>query len=136
MSFKHLCRQLVISGTLLIWGIKFLIRPYHLYPVGTGFLLGVAPNLLGSFLLPFGAYWFFNGREFLMARVFRVETIYELRQLCLLSFALLVVNEYLQLIPVFGRTFDPYDILSSCLGLSAAYFSFVKLRQRYAGSVA
>lgn len=97
-------------------------------------MLGVAPNLLGSFLLPFGAYWFFHGRDHLLARLLRLENAVELRQLCLVSFALLVLNEYLQMIPVFGRTFDVYDILVSVPGLSLSYFSFTWLQQRYAAS--
>lgn len=134
MTFKQLCRQVVILGTLLIWLIKFLIRPLHLLPHGADFMLGVAPNLLGSFLIPFGAYWFFHGRDHLMGRLLRLQNAVELRQVCLISFGLLVLNEYLQMFPVFGRTFDVYDILMSVPGLGLSYFSFMWLQQRYAAS--
>ena len=134
MTFKQLCRQVVVLGTLLIWLIKFLIRPLHLLPHGADFMLGVAPNLLGSFLIPFGAYWFFHGRDHLMARLLRLQNAVELRQVCLIGFGLLVLNEYLQMIPVFGRTFDVYDILMSVPGLGLSYFSFTWLQQRYAAS--
>jgi len=50
-------------------------------------------------------------------------------------FGMLVVNEYLQLIPIFGRTFDYFDIIFSAIGLSASYFVFGKIynqaMQRY-----
>jgi hypothetical protein len=101
---------MVIFGTILIWMIKFLIRPYvpvsmYLQPV-----VDVAPNLIGSFLIPFGACWLF--RQF-----FKLENLYQLRLTCLFGVFLVVVNEYLQLIPFFGRTFDYLDIVSSFVGV-------------------
>jgi hypothetical protein len=131
MELKQLSKLFIITGTLIIWTIKFIIRPLHLFDDPIRFLLNIAPNLLGSFLIPFGAYWFFSGRNFLVARIFRIETSYDLRLVCLLGFGLLVVNEYLQLIPFFGRTFDYNDILSSSVGLLASYFVFGKIHQRY-----
>ena len=130
MELKRPSRWIVILGTLLIWLIKFGIRPYYDPGQPMNFFLGVAPNLLGSFLVPFGACWFFSGREFLMARIFRVQSIADLRNVCLLGFAMLVVNEYLQLIPFFGRTFDYFDIAFSAIGLSASYFVFGKIYSR------
>ena len=116
-----------MAGTLLIWLIKFGIRPYYDLGEPTNFFLGIAPNLLGSFLIPFGAYWVFSGREFLIARIFRIHSLIDLRNVCLLGFAMLVVNEYLQLIPIFGRTFDYFDIGFSAVGLSMSYFVFGKI---------
>ena len=127
MELKRISKWSVIIGTLIIWLIKFGIRPYYDFGQPTNFFLGVAPNLLGSFLIPFGAYWFFSGREFLIARIFRIHSSGDLRLVCLLGFAMLVVNEYLQLIPVFGRTFDYFDIIFSAIGLSASYFVFGKI---------
>jgi hypothetical protein len=69
-----------------------------------------------------------------MARLLRLQNAVELRQVCLISFGLLVLNEYLQMFPVFGRTFDVYDILISVPGLGLSYFSFTWLQQRYAAS--
>ena len=111
MQLKQLSKRLVITGTIIIWIIKFIIRPMHLPGEGPAFFLGIAPNLLGSFLIPFGAYWFFCGRNYWVARIFKIESMYDLRFVCLLGFAMLVINEYLQKIPVFGRTFDYNDIL-------------------------
>ena len=130
MGLKQLCRWTVITGTLIIWLIKFGIRPYYDFGQPTNFFLGVGPNLLGSFLIPFGAYWFFSGREFLIARIFRIQSPNDLRNVCLFGFAMLVVNEYLQLIPFFGRTFDYFDIVFSGVGLSASYFVFGKMHSR------
>ena len=120
----------MITGTLVIWAIKFIIRPLHLFDDPTRFFLNIASNLLGSFLIPFGAYWFFSGRNFLIARIFKIETPYDLRLVCLLGFGMLIVNEYLQLIPFFGRTFDLNDILFSSVGLLASNFVFGKLQTR------
>lgn len=128
MELKQISKWSVIAGTLLIWTIKFIIRPLHLLDEPGSFFLGIAPNLFGSFLIPFGAYWFFSGRNYMLARIFRLENVYDLRLVCILGFGMLVVNEYLQLIPVFGRTFDFNDILFSSVGLLASYFVFGKLQ--------
>lgn len=130
MELKQISKWFIITGTLIIWAIKFIVRPMHLFDDPTRFFLNIAPNLLGSFLIPFGAYWFFSGQNFLMARVFKIETQYDLRLVCLLGFGMLIVNEYLQLIPFFGRTFDYNDILSSSAGLIAAYFIFRRIQSR------
>lgn len=129
MYLKQTSRAFVIIGTLIIWAIKFLIRPLHLWDEGK-FFLGIAPNLLGSFLIPFGAYWFFSGRNFLIARIFRLQSAYDLRLVCLMGFGMLLVNEYLQLVPFFGRTFDYNDIIFSLIGLTISHFVFEKLQQR------
>src|ERR1044072_3372377 len=116
MELQRLCRWIVITGTLIIWLVKFGLRPYYDLGQPANFFLGIAPNLFGSFLIPFGAYWFFSGRQFLIARLFRIHSIADLRSVCLIGFAMLVVNEYLQLIPFFGRTFDYFDIAFSAVG--------------------
>ena len=102
----------------------------HLFDDPTRFFLNIAPNLLGSFLIPFGAYWFFSGRNFFVARLFCIECPYDLRLVCIMGFGMLVINEYLQLIPYFGRTFDYNDILFSSVGLLIAYFVFGKIQSR------
>jgi hypothetical protein len=129
MYLKQFSRTFVIAGTLIIWIIKFLIRPFHLWDEGQ-FFLGVAPNLLGSFLIPFGAFWFFSGRNFLIARIFRIQSTYDRRLVCLIGFGMLIINEYMQLIPLFGRTFDYNDIFFSSVGLAVSNFVFGKLQQR------
>ena len=130
MGLKQRSKWFVITGTLVIWFIKYLLRPLDLFDGPVKFFLGIAPNLLGSFLIPFGAYWFFSGKNFLLARIFRVQSIFDLRMVCLLGFAMLIVNEYLQLIPFFGRTFDYYDILFSSVGLLVSYFVFRRIQLR------
>lgn len=102
----------------------------HLVDDGPAFFLGIAPNLFGSFLIPFGAYWFFCGRNYWVARIFKIESTYDLRLVCLLGFGMLVVNEYLQKIPFFGRTFDYNDILFSSIGLLLSCMVFDKLQSR------
>lgn len=130
MELKQYSRWFVITGTLIIWIIKFVIRPLQLFDDSARFFLGIAPNLLGSFLIPFGAYWFFSGSNFLVARIFRIQSSYDLRLVCMLGFGMLVVNEYLQQIPFFGRTFDYNDILFSSIGLLLAYFIFSGIQSR------
>lgn len=130
MELKQTSKWIVITGTLVIWIIKFIVRPLHLVDDSTRFFFNIAPNLLGSFLIPFGAYWFFSGRNFLVARLFRIDCPYDLRLVCAMGFGMLVVNEYLQLIPFFGRTFDYNDILFSSVGLFVSYFVFSRIQSR------
>lgn len=131
MELKHLSRKLVIAGTLIIWAIKFIIRPGHIAGKYMDFFWGIAPNLFGSFLIPFGAYWFFCGKNFLLARIFQIESAYDVRLVCILGLGMLIVNEYLQLFSVFGRTFDYNDILFSAVGLAVSNFVFTRIFQRY-----
>ena len=130
MEIKRISKWVVITGTLIILSVKFGIRPLIDWDQPMKFLLGIAPNLLGSFLIPFGACWFFSGKNFLVARIFRIQSLYDLRLVCMLGFGMLVINEYLQLIPVFGRTFDYFDILFSIAGLATSYFVFAKIHTR------
>jgi hypothetical protein len=130
MDLKQVSKRIFIAGTLLIWAIKFVIRPLHLFDEPVKFFLGIAPNLFGSFLIPFAAYWFFSGKNFFIARIFRIQSMYDLRLVCIMGFVMLIINEYLQLIPFFGRTFDYFDILFSLLGLTASYFVFSKIQSR------
>ncbi len=127
MELKQISKWIVITGALVIWTIKLGIRPACDCQVSLKFFLGIAPNLFGSFLVPFGACWFFSGKNSLTARIFRIQSLGDLRQVCLLGFALLIFNEYLQLIPLFGRTFDYFDILFSAVGLSMAYLVYGRM---------
>lgn len=127
MELRRISKLIVIAGTLLIWLVKFGIRPMYNFGQPINFFLGIAPNLFSSFLIPFVACWFFTGRDLLIARIFRIHSLADLRLVCLVAFAMLVVNEYLQLIPIFGRTFDYFDIIFSIIGLSASYFIFGKI---------
>jgi hypothetical protein len=131
MELKQVSKRVFFLGTVIIWLIKFFIRPVYGYDDTFKFFFNIAPNLLGSFIIPFAAYWLFAGRNFLLARVFRIETTYELRLVCLMGFGMLVVNEYLQRIPFFGRTFDYNDITFSSIGLLTACFVFGKIKQRF-----
>ena len=128
MDLKQVCKWTVITGTILIWSIKWIIRPLGTDETSVRYLLNIAPNLFGSFLIPFAAYWIFSGRDHLLARVFRISSPFEVRLVCLLGFGMLVVNEYLQRIPFFGRTFDYNDIAFSSVGLIISCLVFGKIR--------
>jgi hypothetical protein len=127
MEIKQISKRLVIAGSLLILSIKLIIRPFYLSDDPARFFLGIAPNLFGSFLIPFAAYWLFNGKDFSIARIFKIQSLYDLRAVCLIGLGLLIINEYLQLIPFFGRTFDYFDIFFSAVGLATAYFVLRKI---------
>ena len=134
MELKQISKNFVIIGALLIWAIKFFIRPFHVWD-DARFFFGIAPNLFGSFLIPFAAYWFFSGRNFLIARIFRIESAYDLRLVCLMGLGMLIVNEYLQLITFFGRTFDLYDMLFSFVGLAVSNYVFRRFQLKYTAQV-
>lgn len=129
MPLKRVSRRIMIIGTLLIWSIKFLIRPFVFIDPAFKPFVGLAPNLIGSFLLPFGACWFFQ-------RIFRLETDTDLNVTCCFGLLLVVINEYLQLIPIFGRTFDYLDILSSVVGVFLGHLYFKRLMIRYTAVLA
>jgi hypothetical protein len=129
MEIKLVSKRLVITGALLILAIKLIIRPLYLADDSTKFFLGIAPNLFGSFLIPFTAYWLFSRNSFPVARIFTIQSPYDLRLVCLIGLGMLIINEYLQLIPFFGRTFDYFDIVFSVVGLTTAYFVFGKIQQ-------
>lgn len=123
MTVNPYTKWLVIGGSLLIGSIKWLIRP--VYPNQDVFLffLNIAPNFLGAFLLPFAAGWL-GSSQLAFAGWLKTESRSQLRLVCIAGFGLLVINEYLQKIPFFGRTFDPNDILFSAIGLAGAYVLF------------
>ncbi len=120
MYLKTVSKWTLIAGVLLIWIVKFIIRPFVHIPFPVKPLIGLAPNLVGSFLLPFGACLFFQ-------RFFRLENSRDLAFTCSFGLLLVIINEYLQLIPAFGRTFDYLDIFSSVLGVFIGHIVFAKL---------
>lgn len=128
MQLKRTSRMVMITGTLLIWAIKFIIRPGCETTGLAAFLLGIAPNLVGSFLIPFAACWFFQGRAHFLARLFSVQGVAGLRGVCVMGFGLVVINEFLQLYPLFGRTFDVNDLVFSLAGTVCSYFVFNRLQ--------
>lgn len=123
-KLKNYSRNVVINGILLIWLIKFFVRPFNLYADWLTPFVGFAPNLIGTFLVPFGAYWLFK-------KYFQMHNNYDLRITCAFGLLLVVINEYLQLIPVFGRTFDYLDIFASFIGIGFGYLIFARLMIAY-----
>ena len=127
MDLKQISKWVVISGTLLILLVKLGIRPSCNCNQTLKFILGIAPNLVGSFLIPFIANLIFSGRDNLLARIFRIHSPGDLLQVCFLGFWILVINEYMQMFPIFGRTFDYFDLVFSAVGLTTSYFIFGKI---------
>jgi hypothetical protein len=120
MYLKTVSKWTMIVGTLLIWTVKFIVRPFIHIPHGIKPLVGLAPNLVGSFLLPFGACLFFQ-------RFFRLQSSSDLTFTCSFGLLLVTINEYLQMIPLFGRTFDYLDIFSSVVGVFCGHLVFARL---------
>jgi len=110
--------------------IKFVIRPYIHLDSSLHFITGVAPNFLGAFLIPFAAYWLYTHSLFFNGSLMRFDFFSNTKIVCLFGFSLAVINEYLQLIPIFGRTFDYFDILFSALGLILSYYLFTGLQRK------
>ncbi|NCI48635.1 hypothetical protein GWC95_01780 [Sediminibacterium roseum] len=117
MHLKKISKRAVIAGTLLIWAIKFIVRPFVHVPPAFKPLVGFAPNLVGSFLIPFGACCFFQ-------KFFKLQTNADLNFTCCFGLLLVIINEFVQLVPVFGRTFDLLDILSSVAGVFLGHLVF------------
>lgn len=120
-------RTFIICGILVIALIKWVIRPLDILPFPLKWFLNIAPNLLGCFLVPFAACLLFRKNSLLFPR-YVIRNMADLRVVCFLAFTLAVINEYLQRISFFGRTFDYYDILFSAVGLLLGYGLFVLRR--------
>jgi len=119
MNLRVLCKWNLVAGIILIGAIKLFIRPYAEAHTIYNFFLGIAPNLVGAYLLLFASHLFFPLHFiFSSERWLRTATFY--------FFVLLSINECLQRIPVFGRTFDYYDIVASAVGLFLSYSFFLK----------
>jgi hypothetical protein len=130
MQLRSYCKWMVIIGILLIWIIKFGIRPHvHLDP-SVKFIAGIAPNFFAAFLIPFAAYWLYTHSLFFNGSLMRFDFFSNTKIVCLFGFSLAVINEYLQLIPVFGRTFDYFDIVFSAAGLIFSYYWFTTLQKK------
>lgn len=131
MNLRTVSKWVLVAGILCIWLVKLVVRP--LLPLGevTGFLMGVAPNFIGAFLVPFAAYWLYTHPRFFNGRLLRFSFCSDPRYVCSFGFVLGAVNEYLQLLPIFGRTFDYNDLFSTILGLILANFCFSSLQRRW-----
>jgi hypothetical protein len=129
MPLHLLSKRITITATLLIWIIKFAIRPYFYFPKPLEFFFNIAPNLLGAFALVFGAFWLLEKYFFILQSQLNIKIV------CFSFFIALVCNEYLQLIPFFGRTFDWYDIVASAVGLGISYPIFSKQYNAYLKTV-
>jgi hypothetical protein len=126
MPHKKNAYLVVFFCTVIIVFIKYYIRPYvHLNNVNQ-FLVNVLPNFIGAFLFPFALIICFTVLNYF--RKIKIYPASHCKTLCIGSFAILIVNEYLQLIPFFRRTFDYYDIVFSVLGLCLAYLCMQKVR--------
>jgi hypothetical protein len=121
----------MLFGIFLILLLKLFIRPYLHTEAWLRFPLGVAPNFLASFFMPFGAYWLYTHARFFNGVLLRFPFFSDVRIVCAFGFVLIVINEYFQLMPVLGRTFDYFDILFSAFGYVCSFYAFSSLQRRH-----
>ncbi len=112
-------RWILIIGFALIMLVKFVIRPFVAIHSGLYLYRDVAPNLISAFLIPFGADLFLKRWILLIEKrvVFWI---------CASGLLIIVLNEMAQLIPVFRRTFDYFDLVFSLIGVSIGYLVYTK----------
>ena len=120
----------MLAGAGLILFIKLYIRPYFQLDGILKGMEGIAPNFIAAFIMPFAAYWLYTHPKFLNGLLLRFAFFADLRVVSLVGFLLIVINEYFQLMPVWGRTFDYLDIFSSALGQLSAYYAFLFLQRK------
>lgn len=118
-------KRVAIFSVLFIWSIKLFIRPYWQQKDFFKFFWGIAPNLIGCFVLPFGIYLAMRYLRFTISFL-------KINVLTGLALVLVFINEAIQLIPFFGRTFDWFDLLFSIVGLLIGYSMFYRQFQKQA----
>ena len=126
---RTFCKWTVLSGFLFILFIKFYLRPWGDLEGNARLLCGLAPNFIASFTVPFGAYWLFTHAQFFNGCLMRFPVFSDVRLVLLSGLVLIVINEYFQLLPVFGRTFDYLDLAASVAALPFSWYSFTGLQR-------
>lgn len=89
--------------------VKMWLRPQHIGGEATAFLLGVAPNFFFSFGMPFLSLSAFQGKIDVRGAM------------CLAGVTILY--EFVQL-RTSRRTFDPWDIAATLLGVLSFYLAY------------
>lgn len=112
-------RWILIIGLFLIVLVKFIIRPFVAVPPSLGLYRDVAPNLISSFLIPFGA-------DLFLKRWIQLIDKRSVLWLCIAGLVIISLNEIAQLFPVFRRTFDYFDLVFSLIGVSLGYLVFTR----------
>jgi hypothetical protein len=135
MSFRIFSKWALALGILTLLLVKLYIRPYVHTEGSVKFIMGIAPNFMGAFLMPFGANWLYTHPRFFNGSLRRYPFFSDTRIICLFGFVLIVINEYLQLIPIFGRTFDYFDIVFSAIGMSCAFYVFTLFQKRLSAAL-
>ena len=130
MLLRRYSKWIVLTGAVLILFIKLYIRPYVPLEGVVNYMEGVAPNFIAAFVMPFGAYWLYTHPLFFNGLLLRFPFFSDTRLVSLFGFTLIVINEYFQLMPVWGRTFDYLDIVSSAIGQLSAYYAFILLQRK------
>lgn len=104
--------------------VKWGMRPWLYQEPVLGFALGVAPNCLAGFGFPFLLNRLHAWRLGLPRWWPALHTGAALQRALLWGWLALFVNELFQLLPVFGRTFDYWDLVFSGIGLLAGQWVY------------
>jgi hypothetical protein len=111
-----------VTCVIMVWLVKLFIRPYFSFPYPVKFLLGIAPNFLDGFLLPFAITW---ARSYIPVTLSKYGVMVKpertLRYSCLLTFLFLILVEGMQLFSFSMHTYDHWDIAASAVGVALAY---------------
>lgn len=112
-------RWILCTGLCLIVMVKFIIRPFVLVPPAFYLYRDVAPNLISAFLIPFGA-------DLFLKKWIPFVDKRSVLLICILGLIVITLNELAQLFPVFGRTFDYFDLIFSLIGVGIGYLVFTR----------
>lgn len=116
MEYNKKALTLFCFGLISILLIQYLVRPAWLEaPSFLRFLMNVYPSLASGILIPL-CFLIFEGPFFYL-----IQTI----ALKLTSFLGLVASlgyEFLQMAPLFNKTFDFFDVLATLTGITLGYF--------------
>ncbi len=106
-------------GFFIIVMVKLIIRPYVSLPPSLCLYRDVAPNLISAFLIPFVA-------DLFLKKWIQLVNKQTVLYVSLIGLVILSLNEFVQLFPIFKRTFDYFDLLFSFIGVGVGYLVFTR----------
>ncbi len=110
---RQQAKYFVLIGLFLMITIQYVIRPSYHHHNWFKVVLGFAPNLLSSAFIP--VLFFVVGGKMLPK-----VSMKSLLALHVMIAGLLCMYELLQMITVFGKTFDYLDLLATIIGTTVS----------------
>jgi hypothetical protein len=123
LLFNNPTNAIIAVCWALIILIKFVLRPIYFNDPNFSLLLGIGPNFLASFSGIFIAHK-------LLQYSFWFNFNVPIKIALLVWWLVAILNEVLQLIPLFGRTFDWLDMLASMFAIPFSYWAYTKIESR------